>query len=103
MNPDYFSLRTALQAVWNGSEYFEEDHKRLVVSAIPGLSAATFPESEQQLDQLQVAIVASQFLRTPCAIRGQHEFPFANSSRVMGKAMTQLARFSFLLCLRLSG
>ena len=46
MNSEYFSLRTALQAVWNGSEYFEEDHKRLVVSAIPGLSAATFPESE---------------------------------------------------------
>lgn len=36
-------------------------------------------------------------------IKGQHEFPFSDSSWVMGKAMTQHARFSFFLRQRLFG
>lgn len=59
----YFSLNAGLRSVWNGSDHFQEVHKRLVTSAIPGLTAADYPESEIQLDQLQVAIVASEFLR----------------------------------------
>jgi hypothetical protein len=62
LDSDYFSLSSGLQSVWNGSEYFTAEHKRLVTSAIPGLSSEGFPESEEQLDQLQVAIVASEYL-----------------------------------------
>lgn len=59
----YFSLGSGLQSVWHGSEHFTQEHKRLMTSAIAGLSVEEFPESEEQLDQLQVAIVASEFLK----------------------------------------
>jgi hypothetical protein len=63
VNNQYFSLSAGLKSVWNGSEHFQQKHKLLVKSAIPGLSDDDFPESEEQLDQLQVAVVASEFLR----------------------------------------
>lgn len=64
LNSEYFSLSTGLKNVWNGSEHFRIEHKKLVVSAIPNLSFEDdFPEGEEQLDKLQVAIVASEFLR----------------------------------------
>lgn len=59
----YFALRSGLQSVWNGSEHFTAKHKRLVLSAIPGLSVDQYPESEKQLDQLQIAMAASEFLK----------------------------------------
>lgn len=59
----YFSLGAGLKSVWSGSEHFQQEHKQLVTSAIPGLSNEDYPESEEQLDQLQVAIVSSEFLR----------------------------------------
>lgn len=62
LDPHYFSLKTGLHSVWNGSEHFAYEHKLLVTSAIAGLSPDAFPESEEQLDQLQVAIVASEYL-----------------------------------------
>jgi hypothetical protein len=63
LDSQYFALPSGLRSVWNGSEHFREEHKRLVTSAIQGLSAEAHPELEEQLDQLQVAIVASEFLR----------------------------------------
>ena len=63
LDEDYFSLSTGLKSVWEGSEHFRTEHKRLLVSAIDGLSINDYPQSEEQLDQLQVAIVASEFLR----------------------------------------
>lgn len=63
MDDQYFSLGSGLKSVWNGSENFGQEQKRLMVSAINGLSVNDFPKSEEQLDQLQVAIVASEFLR----------------------------------------
>jgi len=63
LDSQYFALSSGLRSVWNGSEHFRDEHKLLVTSAIRGLSLDAFPESEVQLDQLQVAIVASEFLR----------------------------------------
>jgi len=63
LDPDYFSLAVALREVWTGSDDFHSAHKRLVQSAIPGLTDHDFPQTEEQLDQLQVALVASEFLR----------------------------------------
>jgi len=63
LDPNYFALATALREVWSGSANFYAHHKRLVSSAIPGLTENDFPHTEEQLDQLQVAIVASEFLR----------------------------------------
>lgn len=63
LNSDYFRLGAGLRTVWDGSDEFREEHKRLITSAIPGLTATDYPESEDQLDRLQVAIVASEFLR----------------------------------------
>lgn len=63
LSPNYFALSAALRDVWSGSANFYPGHKRLVASAIPGLTDDDFPRTEEQLDQLQVAIVASEFLR----------------------------------------
>jgi SIR2-like domain len=63
LDPNYFRLGSALQQVWSGSRYFTQEHKRLVTSAIPGISGEAYPSTEEQLDQLQVALVASEFLR----------------------------------------
>lgn len=64
IDSQYFLLSSGLKSVWDGSEHFGPQHKRMVVSAIPDLSADDYPQSEEQLDQLQVAIVASEFLRS---------------------------------------
>lgn len=63
LDPDYFQLEAALRLVWNGSDDFHPNHKRLVQSAIPGLTAADHPSTERQLDQLQMAILSARFLR----------------------------------------
>lgn len=64
LDSEYFSLSTALKEIWKGSEHFQEEHKRLVISALPNINTGDeFPDSETQLDTLQVAIVASEFLR----------------------------------------
>lgn len=64
MDSRYFSLSTGLSAIWAGTSSFDENQKQLVISAIPGLSSTSPPQSEDQLDTLQVAIVAADFLRS---------------------------------------
>ena len=63
LNSDYFRLACGLNAAWNATNTFTPEHKRLVASAIPGVSDEQYPESEEQLDRLQMALVASNFLR----------------------------------------
>lgn len=63
LDSDYFPIGAGLAAVWSGSEYFEAEHKELIKTAIPGLTEDTYPSTEDQLDELQVAIVASEYLR----------------------------------------
>lgn len=63
LDSNYFSIGAGLKSVWSGSEYFETAHKELVKTAIPGLTEDAHPSTEDQLDDLQVAIVASEYLR----------------------------------------
>ena len=63
LDEKYFSLQAGLKSVWNDSDHLSEDHKNLILSAIKGTTQADPPSSEDQLDQLQVAIVATEFLR----------------------------------------
>lgn len=64
LDPDFFRLEAALRSVWNGSDDFQPVHKRLVQSAMPNLNEADYPQTEAQLDQLQVALLAAKFLRS---------------------------------------
>ncbi len=63
LDSDYFPISSGLASVWSGSEYFEAEHKALIQTAIPELTEDTYPSTEDQLDDLQVAIVASEYLR----------------------------------------
>lgn len=60
----YFNLASALQYAWTTSEHFSAPHKALVMSSIAGSTNAEFPDSEAQLEKLQLAIVASDFLKS---------------------------------------
>lgn len=62
LDPKYFSLENGLMSVWNDTNHLSKDHKKLILSAIEGTTQETPPSSEDQLDQLQVAIVATEFL-----------------------------------------
>jgi hypothetical protein len=64
LDPEYFQLESALRFVWNSSNAFHPLHKRLVQSALPDLNEAEHPQTEAQLDQLQVALLAAKFLRS---------------------------------------
>lgn len=63
LDSDYFPIGAGLASVWSGSEYFDAGHKDLVKTAIAGLTEDAYPSTEDQLDDLQVAIVASEYLR----------------------------------------
>ena len=62
LDPDFFSLQNGLESVWNNTEHLSNDHKGLILSAIEGTTDELPPSSEDQLDKLQVAIVATEFL-----------------------------------------
>ncbi|WP_185759842.1 SIR2 family protein [Vibrio pectenicida] len=62
LNPEYFSLENGLKSVWNDTDHLSEKHKELIVSAIEGTTKESPPHSENQLDQLQVAIIATEYL-----------------------------------------
>lgn len=64
LNPTFFSLEAGLDAVWDGTEHLTEDQKQLVCTAIPGIDEGTPPRHERQLNKLQVALIAAQFLST---------------------------------------
>ena len=62
LDPEYFSLQNGLSSVWNDTSHLSEEHKALILSAIEGTTEENPPNSEDQLDQLQVAIIATEFL-----------------------------------------
>lgn len=64
LDSNYFSLSSGLAAAWLGNSTLTPQQKDLVVSAIPGLSPTDYPRSEEELDTLQVAMVAADFLRS---------------------------------------
>ncbi|PIT71219.1 hypothetical protein B9Z42_16050 [Limnohabitans sp. B9-3] len=63
LDPDYFQLKSALYSVWNDSDLLSKDQKKLIQTALPGTSDEVYPESEDQLNELQVAIFASELLK----------------------------------------
>nr|DAP68891.1 MAG TPA: protein of unknown function (DUF4917) [Caudoviricetes sp.] len=63
LDSNYFHLEAALHHAWNNTARFSVEHKRLVMSSLAGTSNADFPRSEDQLEKLQLAIIASDFLR----------------------------------------
>lgn len=60
----YFQLSAGLSHVWNDRESITQVQKNLIISAIEGLNAEDYPQSEEQLDKLHVAIVAAGFLQS---------------------------------------
>ena len=58
----YYQLSSALSRVWKTNNNFTSVQKSLVVSVIPDLGDNDYPNSEEQLDILQVAVVAADFL-----------------------------------------
>ena len=64
LDNQFFMLSSGLSYVWNSGFSFERRHKDLMISTIDGVDAKQYPELEDQLDKLQVAIMASDFLRS---------------------------------------
>lgn len=62
LDAHYFSLRTGLSEVWNNTDHLTAAHKNLILSAIEGTSENNPPQSEDQLDILHFAIIATEFL-----------------------------------------
>lgn len=63
LDSEYFVLKNALKTAWNTSGEFKEHHKKLIKTALPEMANIEFPESEEMLDKLQVAITAIETLR----------------------------------------
>lgn len=63
LDPNYFLLRSGLHIVWNNSRLLNEVQKNLIRSALPKSSDDAYPESEEALDDVQVAIFASELLQ----------------------------------------
>ncbi len=62
LDPDYFELQSGLEYVWNSNDYLSDVHKELILSAISDTTEKIPPSSEEQLDKLQIAIIATEFL-----------------------------------------
>jgi hypothetical protein len=83
LNSDYFRLSAGLAHAWNTSPDFTSDYKKLVASAISGANK-DYPESEDQLDRLQMALIASKFLRS---LEAKNEVQWLNeTSRELPRA-----------------
>lgn len=63
LDPEYFQLKSALLEVWNDTELLSHDQKKLIQSALPNTSDSVYPEGEEQLNGLQIAIFALEFLK----------------------------------------
>ena len=63
LDPDYFQLKSALYEVWNNTELLSDQHKKLIQAALSSKSDSAYPESEEQLDGIQIAILASELLK----------------------------------------
>jgi hypothetical protein len=63
LDPNYFQLKAALEKVWNDTDLLSTQHKALIKSVLPDTSDKAYPESEEQLDNLQVALFAAERLK----------------------------------------
>lgn len=63
LNSEYFQLKTALHKVWTDTDLLSTPQKELIKSALENTSDEDYPSSEDQLDDLQVALFASELLK----------------------------------------
>ncbi len=63
LDSEFYELKSALNHVWSNSENLLEEHKKLIRSALPEIQKNAYPESEDMLDKLQIAIVAAEVLK----------------------------------------
>jgi len=63
LDPEYFQLKTALRKVWTNTDLLSTVQKELIKSALENTSDEAYPSSEDQLDDLQVALFASELLK----------------------------------------
>ncbi len=63
LDPEYFQLKAALFEVWNNTELLSDAHKKLIQTALPSTSESIYPEGEEQLNDIQIAILASEVLK----------------------------------------
>lgn len=61
---EYYQLNSGISYVWNDRQTITQEQKNLVISAIAGLTQEQYPENEDQLDKLLVAIIAAGFLKS---------------------------------------
>lgn len=62
LDADYFKLEAGLDHVWNRSEHLTPEHKQLIQSTLHTVSEESGPQSEKQLDELQLALFAASTL-----------------------------------------
>ncbi len=63
LKPENYELKTALNKVWNDTGCLSRAHKLLILGAISDTNNQKPPCSEDQLDNLHWAIVATEFLK----------------------------------------
>jgi hypothetical protein len=63
LNPNYFSLKSGLEHVWRNGDVSSPEWKDYIISTLGGVTKQIAPSSEEQLDKLQLAIVATEFLK----------------------------------------
>ena len=62
LDQEYFALQSGLNTVWNNTEQLSEHHKQLIISAISDSDWENPPNSEEQIDDIQLALIAVDFL-----------------------------------------
>lgn len=63
LDPEYFKLKSGLDNVWQLSTNLTPNHKQLIQSTFRTISEKDGPQSEAQLDELQVALFAVKTLK----------------------------------------
>ena len=61
LDPEYFSLDRAIGVVWDDKALLDNDSKELIINCLPRASDGR-PHGEDELDTLQLALSACDFL-----------------------------------------
>lgn len=64
IEPRFYRLERAIEEVWSGTDCLDEAQKSLIRSCLAAQGAEDMPKGEADLDVLQVALVACDFLNS---------------------------------------
>jgi hypothetical protein len=64
LDPNYFSLKTGLAKVWDNADPGVQDYKKLIGNCLVAKGCLDKPTAEEDLDVLQMAISACDFLHS---------------------------------------